>query len=101
MSYFDSNKNKALWEKEMTYLRQEKQRRQVEGFKPGNTAEAVKTSAARPGRRRINLAELERIERMSQGAASQTKAPRRRRQRNMEKQAPTLNAPAAPSMGSQ
>ena len=85
----------------MNGLRQEKEGRRIEGYKPGSRArETVAEAAAqRPGRRKINLAELELIERRANGAQVEARAPRRRRQRTMEMQAPTLQTPAAPSMG--
>ena len=98
MSYFDSNKNKALWEKEMSSLRQEKSRRKAEGYNPKKQAYAVASKdAVRPGRRRINLAELEQIERNANSAQAEKAAKKPRRQRSKQKEAPVLNAPKAAS----
>lgn len=66
MAYFDSAKNRAMWNRELAELRQEKERRAIEGYKPGKTEEqrtAEKVAKENdPRHRRINLAELERIE---------------------------------------
>ncbi len=61
MAYFDSPKRRAIWEKELTGLRREKERRMREGYVPhaAETEMDAKGSEA-PGRRRITLAELER-----------------------------------------
>lgn len=68
MAFFDSPKNRALWEREMTGLRAEKQRRAEQGYEPqAKTQEKQAAAADTFGRRRINLAELERIELESSG----------------------------------
>ena len=42
MNYFDSAKNKALWEKELSSLRGERDRRKIEGYKPQREKAAEK-----------------------------------------------------------
>ena len=37
MAYFDSAKNRAMWNRELAELRQEKERRAIESYKPGQT----------------------------------------------------------------
>lgn len=75
MAYFDSPKNRAIWNKELQALRAERERRAKNGFKPTEKRETMAVQneqqkqqrALRPGSRRINLEELERIERESGG----------------------------------
>lgn len=67
MAYFDSAKNRAMWNRELAQLRQEKAERAANGYKPvEKETAAAKSKAAvtedNPRRRRINLAELERID---------------------------------------
>lgn len=81
MAYFDSAKNRAMWNRELAELRQEKERRAIEGYKPGQTektkaAEKAAKESNDPRHRRINLAELERIEARS-GKIRKIKRPTR------------------------
>lgn len=50
MAYFDSAKNKAIWQKRLAVLEAERDRRKREGYKPepkrGRTGEKKKTMAA-------------------------------------------------------
>ena len=64
MSYFDSPKNRAIWERELKALRVEKERRAREGYRPqpARPEKAVKPREENPFRRRVTLAELERAE---------------------------------------
>ncbi|MCR5676294.1 MAG: hypothetical protein K6G16_11350 [Lachnospiraceae bacterium] len=92
MNYFDSAKNKALWEKELTSLRDERDRRKVEGYKPLQEKKA-ETGEKNPYRRRITLEELIEIERREAGRQKEANTAKPRRERNMEKGAPELEAP--------
>ncbi len=53
MAYFDSEKNRAIWDKRLTQLSAEKLRRQTEGYKPseagdvGPVQEAVKAETSK------------------------------------------------------
>lgn len=80
MAYFDSAKNRAMWNRELAELRQEKERRAREGYKPGKSQEMLAAEKAvkaeDPRRRRIDLAELERIEARS-GKIRKIKRPTR------------------------
>lgn len=77
MAYFDSPKNKALWDKELDSLNAERERRKTEGYKPGQDgfrvikgAEASRkeNTANNPYVRRITLKELEEIEKRAREA---------------------------------
>ncbi|MCR5626188.1 MAG: hypothetical protein K6F99_02610 [Lachnospiraceae bacterium] len=78
MRYFDSEKNKAMWDKEMDFLMSEREKRKQEGFKPTvrtTSEKAVSPEKAadnsKPGVRRINLKELERIVRERKGIGAE------------------------------
>ncbi len=60
MAYFDSEKNKALWEKRMVGLRGERDRRKLEGYKPDMAGDNAVMEAAgkNPNVRVITLKEL-------------------------------------------
>lgn len=63
MSYFDSPKNRAMWERELKGLRAEKERRAREGYEPGARGPSEGgREKDNPMRRRITLQELERQE---------------------------------------
>ena len=93
MGYFDSAKNKALWEKELSSLRGERDRRKIEGYKPQKEKEAEKAVEKNPYRRKITLKELEEIEKRESGRTREAKTAKPHRERGMEKQAPQLEAP--------
>lgn len=64
MSYFDSPKNRAMWERELGGLREEKQKRAENGYKP---LPAYRNAAAsqitdNPDRKKINFETLLREE---------------------------------------
>ena len=68
MGYFDSAKNRALWEKELNDLEEQREQRKTEGYNPRRTlASRTQTSGeiSNPKVRRINLKELEEIERQA------------------------------------
>ncbi len=68
MAYFNSAKNRAIWEKELNMLRAEREVRRKNGFKPvENKNDARKFTQSNPFRRRITLEELERIEMIASG----------------------------------
>ena len=86
MAYFDSPKNKAIWNKELDGLRAERARREENGFRPEAADNNVKAQTAdRPGRRRINLEQLEAIEREA-GGIRRVRRPVRERSKTMEKE---------------
>lgn len=65
MAYFDSAKNRALWLKELSSLREEKERREREGYSPD---EAVRENKKEnPHRVRMTYTQLEREEERSRG----------------------------------
>ncbi len=67
MAYFDSPKNRAMWEKTMVALRAEKERRRVSGYAPVNEDDGKLKEPVNPYRRKINLSQLEEIERQAEG----------------------------------
>ena len=86
MAYFDSPKNKAIWKKELEGLRVERARREENGFKPEAIDRSVtEKTAERPGRRKINLAQLEAIEREA-GGIRRVRRPVRERSKTMERE---------------
>ncbi|MCR4585840.1 MAG: hypothetical protein K5686_08980 [Lachnospiraceae bacterium] len=86
MAYFDSPKNRAIWNKELDGLRAERARREENGFKPEAADKQFKQqSAERPGRRRINLEQLEAIEREA-GGIRRVRRPVRERAKTMERE---------------
>lgn len=60
MAYFDSEKNRAMWDKRMSSLKEERERRRETGYKPGAEVKEASESAAKvkPGVRVITLEEL-------------------------------------------
>ena len=96
MSFFDSAKNSALWEKEMTGLRSERERRKTEGFKgeqPENEEKAAKIDRTKDSRHRhITIEELEKIEAEISGI-KRVRRPIRERQHSMEMKQPEKSGP--------
>ncbi|MBR1471861.1 MAG: hypothetical protein IJ600_09510 [Lachnospiraceae bacterium] len=94
MAYFSSPKNRAMWNRELAELRVEKARRAAEGFKPKTAVQAEKEKTAvaakgnDPRHRKINLAELERIEarasKIISGKIRRVKRPIREHARTMD-----------------
>lgn len=80
MAYFDSAKNRAMWNRELQDLRAERQLRAANGYKPIDKGAQAKAQAEAktndPRHRKINLAELERIEARS-GKVRKIKRPTR------------------------
>jgi hypothetical protein len=58
MAFFDSAKNRALWQRELSGLREEKERRAREGYVPGMDRETAR-DGANPHRIRTSYAQLE------------------------------------------
>ena len=87
MGYFDSPKNLAMWNRELAELKREKARRAAEGYHPQKKEEQATKQAEvkenNPHRRRINLAELERID-MQMGKIRRVKRPTRSKPLSME-----------------
>ncbi len=59
MPFFDSAKNRAMWERRLSGLRQEKERRRETGFAPQETARETVKAAENPYRRQITFKDLE------------------------------------------
>ncbi len=94
MAYFDSPKNRAIWKKELDALKAEKERRALNGYRPEEAEMHERTqvrTADRPGRRRINLEQLEAIEREA-GGIRRVKRPVRQRSRAKEMESAKLEA---------
>ncbi len=82
MSYFDSPKNQALWEKELDGLDAEKERRKSEGYKPGQKITRISSVGNKNAEvnslvRVINLNELIEIERLSRESETNGKSIRK------------------------
>lgn len=106
MAYFDSPKNRALWNKEMSILRQERQKRREGVEFPRRPAEGLaqvvvpqagrqvseRQAAANPQRIRSSYEELAAEERLATGGERQreTAAPVRSRERDLELQGADL-----------
>ena len=93
MAYFDSPKNKALWDKELESLDAERERRKAEGYKPqrkgaqaGNGAYGTALDGRdNPRVRRITLKQLEEIERQASGRQSDAADGRQRARKAAER----------------
>ena len=83
MAYFDSPKNRAKWERRLAGLREEKIRRQEEGYQPQEQKETVMEVNNNPFRKKINFKQLEEIERKSM-EATRVRRPGRAARREME-----------------
>lgn len=70
MSFFDSPKNRAIWEREMRTLHAEKERRAMEGYKPEESLrrEPQSMNTGNPFRKKISFQELVRQEELEKGA---------------------------------
>ncbi len=100
MAFFDSPKNKAIWNKEMESLRPERAQRESEGFPPAKKrAEQQRAKLDIPGRKQINLEELQKIASLEQGGGEK-KAVSAQRARAKEALAKSRGekAKAAPTM---
>lgn len=85
MGYFDSAKNRAAWERKMAVLREERKRREAEGFKPGaGQEETKKQDILKPGVTRMTFRELEAEEAAQHAKSASRKAPVR--ETNLESQ---------------
>ena len=91
MAYFDSEKNKAMWEKRLTFLEQERDRRKAQGFRPIDRNQMKQDGAepVRQGVREITFEEL---------CAKEEK--RRQMQKNAAVQRTRQMQPAGPQMES-
>lgn len=97
MAYFDSAKNRAMWNRELQELRAEKQLRAANGYKPvdknAKTQEKAGEKANDPRHRRIDLAELERIEARS-GKVRKIKRPTRENAYVKGRHYPEIDSPS-------
>ena len=60
MAFFDSPKNRAIWNRELGALREERERRAREGYKPQAQDSSKKAyESENPLRKRITLSQLE------------------------------------------
>ena len=88
MRYFDSPKNRAIWEKEIARMETEREKRRQNGFKPVvlSGENRQKSAAAMPvgAVRRINLRELEMIVRQKKGLSENMRRSAHR-ERSLEK----------------
>lgn len=59
MAYFDSPKNRALWDRDLLGLRQERTRREANGFQPTDRLEPTQEVEHNPYRKPITLEQLQ------------------------------------------
>lgn len=94
MAYFDSAKNRAIWERELDVLRQEKANRAARGYVPETVEKKEKAPVSESlGRRKINLQELEQIEREQSGVRRVRRPTREKpfvRDRNRDMEIPQM-----------
>jgi hypothetical protein len=84
MAYFDSEKNKAIWQKHLASLDEERQRRKENGYKPEKAKAVVADeNSVRPGVRVINFEQLVAKE---QARSKARKEMARQRQREMQRE---------------
>lgn len=97
MAYFDSPKNKAMWERELNSLRAEKERR-ANGEYPGANRmneEAKEASMSNPNRVKISYKELLREENQANKAKhAERRAREKSRQIDMHLNNPTKGGPS-------
>lgn len=63
MAYFDSAKNRAMWQRELASLDRERERRAREGYSPDSgKTEVQKKEADNPFRKKITFVQLEQEE---------------------------------------
>ena len=96
MAYFDSPKNRAMWERRMVGLRQEKERRRETGYAPQQKHAGAEMGDANPFRKKIGLEKLEQIEQEMAGVRrvrrpSKTRSMEREMERSKERSAPEMN----------
>lgn len=97
MAFFDSPKNRALWDREAATLRPEREARAATGFMPAKKREVMMDPLqSSPNRERINFQQLEKIVKeernMGGKAVSQASA---QRTRTVEKAPPSKSAQMA------
>lgn len=87
MAFFDSPKNRAMWEKKLSALREEKEERRKNGFVPTDRENQTENQRSDQFRRRITLKQLEEKELAREGIR-RVKRPGRemRAAKKMEKQ---------------
>lgn len=67
MAFFDSPKNRAMWEKKLSALREEKEERRKNGFAPADRENQTENQRSDQFRRRITLKQLEEKELAREG----------------------------------
>lgn len=99
MAYFDSPKNRAMWERRLADLRVEKERRKEEGYMPQEqTKQEQVMNDSNPFRRRITYAQLEEQERIAM-ESRRVKRPVRAARREMDGVRREKSEPVKESMG--
>ena len=86
MAYFDSEKNKAMWERHLATLEAEKEKRKESGYKPSAAENTRNTIEKKPGVRVITFQELVRKE---AAKLQKSRGVVRQRQREMTRQRTT------------
>lgn len=84
MSYFDSAKNRVMWQRELEALRKERQRRAEEGYDPSRKQETLQRNVS--NRVKISFAQLEREEAEASGNRMRTeRGLRYQKEKSLEK----------------
>lgn len=87
MPFFDSPKNRAMWERKLSGLRQEKVRRKEAGYVPRESGVHGQTGKDNPYRKRITLKQLEeRVERKEKVQIRRTRLPGRQAEISKKKE---------------
>ena len=87
MAYFDSEKNRAMWQKRLATLEKERDRRKMNGYRPNDrrAADASRSlEAATPGVRTITFEQL--VAKEEQRHKEHVRLARAARQREMQLQ---------------
>lgn len=96
MAYFDSPKNRAMWEKTMVALRAERERRKAAGYAPVSEGDGKLREPVNPYRKKITLSQLEEIERQAEGIR-RVPRPARQAQNEMQMEPDSMRPEAAKS----
>ena len=84
MRYFSSEKNKAIWERKIAQMEEERERRKQGIFPDKNSPKDLKLKDANSLTRRINYYELEQIVRVKNGLSIEGKSRENLKLREME-----------------
>ena len=86
MAYFDSEKNKAMWQRRLAGLEQERERRVREGYKPGTQRSEAKVTDIRQVRAGVRIITFDELVRKEQAKHQATRTMQRTRERELIRQ---------------